>query len=70
LGAELQSLEAIGGLEGWGLGAKFPATGGKWVWASPSAGRFLQTHFYTYFGQNRYIKAKLKAFEKQSKRTK
>jgi len=51
--------------EAWGSGGK-----------DPSAGRFLQffnkiKHFYAYFGQNnKAITYQLKAFEKQSKRTK
>jgi len=48
------------------------------LWRAPALGDFCNfsikiTHFYTCFGQNGYFKAinhKLKAFKKQSKRSK
>jgi len=68
----IQPLEVIGG-----LGAK-PSTAGGWGSGGKALGNFCNflikiTHFYAYFVKNRYFKAitdQLKAFEKQSKRTK
>jgi len=62
-----RNLQFEGGMRQEGLGAKPPASGDICNFS------IKITHCYAYFGQNSYFKAithQLKAFKKQSKRTK